>query len=133
MHEDAAAGMSGECDLLDEVWAILAGHAKGQDTPQQTLVRLWKKHWRSRLDKPAPTLNEQALNPRREEWTTAQLGRLWRGHARTIVNPDFEHLPVVVVRCESADCLVDGTTRINKRIAGNALGRHPVIILEPGR
>ncbi len=42
------------------------------------------------------------------------------------------NLPVIVLRLDALDCLMDGTTRINKRIADGVPEPHPVYRLEVG-
>ena len=119
-----------EDPVLDQVWQMLAHHAKGGDSPQQTLVRLCMEHLRRRYGwSLSKALGEDTLTAHSENWTTAQLALLWRAHQRVQVLGPTD-LPIVVLRIGQVDFLIDGTTRINKRVAENAPGTHPVIVLE---
>ncbi len=116
--------------LLDKTWAMLAHHAKGTDTPQDTLLRLFAKHLNNRFGWVlSKALADGTLETRLEDWTTPQLAVLWRAHGRTAVAGPSD-APIIVLRIDDLDFLIDGNTRVNKRAADGAAGTYPVIVLE---
>ena len=121
--------MNSESELWDQVWDILGYHAKGQATPQETLLRLIDEQFQVHLRQPIPAdLAIEAMKPRREGWTTSDLDKLRRKRERTGVQGDRSQ-PIVVLRWSGQDFLIDGTRRINERVAQQVEGTHPVIVL----
>ena len=118
-----------EAEIWKVVWDELAFHTKGGDSSANTLIRLIRKHVDRRFVKSVcEALEGEQIQPSLEHWTTARLNKLWRGHNRTHVNGRFD-LPIVVLRVGGVNCLIDGATRINKRVAEHMDGTHQVIIL----
>ena len=121
--------MHSKAELWEIVWKELGYHAKPDHSSADTLARLIRKHVARRfVDAFGQAFEDERISPRLEHWTTEELGELWRGHAKTNVKGDFEQ-PIVVLRVGGADCLIDGSTWINKRIAEQMDGTHEVIVL----
>ena len=122
-------------EAIRQVWFQLAGHDDNGYSPVDTLNRLLRKHLCSRGEKrAAPTLSEDDVKASLVWWTTQKLDSLWRGHEcvewrNPQMNPRFIDLPVLVLRLKTIDCVIDGTTRINRRISDGGAGPHPVYLL----
>ncbi len=119
-------------DIPEVVWSLLCYHGEGNDTPEQTLNRLFQRNWRRchpNLCDDLPSLRAEMLIAREELWTTDDLGRLDRLHFRS--NPRGpDDLPIIVVLYKGVYCLIDGHTRINKWVAERNDEKHPVYVLK---
>ena len=133
-----SAEMLNPDDALRQVWFQLAAHTHRGHSTVDTLNRLLVKHFMNRFadeERAGPALCEDDLGARLEWWSTQALGALWRGHQRTMPggttpDPIFLNLPVIVLRLDALDCLIDGNNRVNKRIADGVAEPHPVYLLE---
>ncbi len=137
--DSAEAPSPGEA--LRQVWYQLTAHSLPGHSPVDTLNRLLTKHFNARFPNidliTPPTLHSQDLRAPLEWWSTPKLTSLWLAHQRDMPGgpgaPEgFINLPVIVLRLDALDCLIDGNTRINKRIADSVPEPHPVYFLEVG-
>ncbi len=134
---DSAEMLSAD-DALRQVWFQLVKHTHLGHSPIDTLTRLLVKHFGKRFadeERAAPTLCGEELGARLELWSTQALGPLWRYHQRTMPGGPAPtvimlNIPVVVLRLNALDCLIDGNNRINKRMADDVKEPHPVYLLE---
>jgi len=129
-------------ELGRQIWIQLTGHNKRQDNAVDTLNRIIIKHFKTRFQDEArvpPILTQDNLRFELEWWSTEELSSLWRGHQRKVPgaietnpsgSPSLIRLPIVVLRLHNLDCLMDGTTRINKRLADKVAEPHPVYAIE---
>ena len=118
--------------ILEEVWAMLAHHRKGEHTPEQTLNRLFSENlekWHAELYPGRPQIHVGNFNARQECWIVTKLEKLKRGHKKTDTNGPSD-LPIIVVAYKGQTCLIDGTTRINKWVAEENEELHAVYVLE---
>ena len=103
-------------EVRDLVWL---GHKKGAKTPEEALNRLWKIHLCARKDKygtefvsSAPkALTAENTSIVSEQWPLDRLSKLI-GKDRTRELEGCENAPVVMVRYQGRDCLIDGGRRI---------------------
>lgn len=74
-----------------------------------------------------PVLNATMLNASRERWPLDQLlqARHWKPHQRDA--PLCDQCPILVLELRGAQFVVDGGTRINRRIRDGDAGPHDVI------
>ena len=125
-------------DAFNQVWLQLAFHTHPGHSPLDTLNRLLTKHFEKRFEgeqREPPTLHEEHLKVRFEWWPTQAIDSLWRGHQRTRSRIAFRipmiiNLPVIVLNLGVLDCVIDGNTRINKRIADSVPEPHRIYLLE---
>ena len=100
---------------------VQPGHQFGNDTPEETLNRLWNKHLEGRKEKygtefvsSAPkALNAENTSVVSEKWSSDDLGNLiYKDRTRPLEGD--ENTPVVIIRHRDRDCLLDGGRRITK-------------------
>ena len=104
-------------DVRDLVWR---GHKKGARTPEEALNRLWKIHLDARKEKygtefvsSAPeALTAENTSIVSEKWSSDDLGKLIDKDRKK--PPRYENWPVVMVKHQGRDCLIDGGKRITK-------------------
>lgn len=74
-----------------------------------------------------PILTESMLNASREAWTLEQLlrARHWKPHSRD--TPICDRCPILVLELSGSEFVIDGGTRINRRIRDHESGPHDVI------
>ena len=102
------------------------------------LNRLLKKHSTRRFGEgslPPPALEPENIGSNLEEWNTADIAALWRGHDRerpgAVIAAQFAiYLPIVVLRLGDDHWLMDGNNRVNKRLREANLEPHPVYLWE---
>lgn len=124
--------------LLGQGWRQIFGHAQSGHTGGDTLNRLLKKHSARRFGENSPsppTLEPESIGSKLEEWDTADIAALWRGHERerpgAIIAAQFAiYLPIVVLRLGDDHWLMDGNNRVNKRMQQAVPGPHPVYLWE---
>jgi hypothetical protein len=122
-----------------EAWSFVVSelncHRKEpRDTWIDTLNRLLRKSEflgnaaGARIEcKNIPILNASMLNATSEKWTLDQLmqARHWNPHQRD--EPHCDQCPILVLELLSAMFVVDGGTRINRRIRDRDAGPHEVV------
>ena len=115
--------------LWIQVCEQLKWHNKETDRCIDTLNRLWRKHIEVNgpngevlLD--MPTLTEEMLTVRAEQWPIDRLESLRRGHTRA--NPLF-FPPIVILSWFERDFLIDGNTRVNFWSKWKNVGPHAVL------
>lgn len=112
---------------------VQLGHRQGNDTPEQTLNRLFRKHLaghkRDIADDP-PWLSCDNATVTMESWSKSALRELApRSESRI---PRHEDFPVVIIRYCGQECLIDGGSRIYAWHKGGDTGSHPAYILTVG-
>ena len=109
---------------------VQPGHQKGNDTPEQTLNRLFCKHLKAHkkdLAADPPWLfsgntivtMESRAKPALRELAPRNESRL----------PQREDLPVVIVRYRGQDCLIDGGSRIHAWHEAGDTSSHPACVV----
>ena len=112
------------CHLLQ------AGHRQGNNTPEQTLNRLFRKHLAAHqkdiaADPPwLSSSNTVVTTESRSKPALRELAR--RSDSRPARHEDF---PVVIVRYRGRECLIDGGSRIHAWFEGGDTGDHPACIM----
>jgi hypothetical protein len=126
---------------INQVWYQLVGHGQIQHTPVETLNRLLEKAFaRHYQDAPraVPKIKEDQITSRLELWTTQQILSLRRFHDRDQpgsslpadeIRELLPRMPVIVLRVDGNDYMIDGTTRTNRRLAEGYSEPHPVYLL----
>ena len=108
-----------DTDLRKAIRKMLECRRKPHDrTVDAVLNRLFRESLnRSRRSRRGrrPPLDLDKLEVLPETWDIERLGALDRPHEGAA--PKCEDLPIIVVRWENVDYLVDGTNRINKWVA----------------
>ena len=116
--------------ILNEVWGMLRFHCKGNDTPEQTLNRLFHRNWRvchPGCDQP-PDVHAGNLEVVEESWATDDLAKLPLLHDGKDPRGPSD-LPIIVVAYQGEFCLIDGHTRTNKWVAEGNDEMHAVYLL----
>ena len=112
---------------------VQLGHRQGNDTPEQTLNRLFRKHLTGHkkdiADDP-PWLSCGNATVTMESRSKPALRELApRSESRTPRHVDF---PVVIVLYRGCECLIDGGSRIYAWSEAGEMGNHPAYILTVG-
>jgi hypothetical protein len=118
-------------ETFENVCLLLqAGHKKRNDTPEQTLNRLFRKHLHAHKQQIAtdpPYLSSGNTIVTMESWATPALRKLApRSNSRP---PQYENFPVVIVRYRDHDCLIDGGSRIHAWHEAGDSGCHLACVL----
>ena len=112
------------CDLLQ------LGHRQSGHTPEQTLNRLFRKHLAGHKPDIAsnpPWLSSANTLVTTEIWSKSSLRQLApRAESR---EPRHQEFPVVIVRYQGRDCLIDGGSRIHAWFQAGDIGRHSAYII----
>ena len=103
--------------LFDESLRCLSAHCHpewGDRHPFDVFTRLLAKNVRPAGWAPNTHLDikPDQVSSRREQWTTAALGKLVRGHGST-AGQDF-HCPIIIAEYYGVQCVLDGNHRINR-------------------
>lgn len=116
--------------LWDAVCAVLCWHNRGNDGCIQTLNRLWRKHPQTQKASSLPVLQLENLSFDLESWSVERLVGLLPPTYVTNKTPRSLAPPVIILRYDQIDYLIDGRTRINywKRTADT--GQHRIIIIK---
>lgn len=115
--------------LWELAYSCLEHHRKSNDgTANDALNRLVREYVPAARD---VRLGEENCSIREESWTNDQLAQVARRHSRA--NPKHEAGPLLVVVYNGVGYLVDGNNRVNKWIAQQDIGFHPVLIIEYGQ
>lgn len=104
-------------------------HRNGNDGPDETLIRLVRQHCQFRLVDPvevAPA--EGRLTVREEVWPVRKLQKLWLAHDRS--KPRKFEGPLIVLRVNGVDALIDGNNRCRKLLQDGGAASWPVLIVE---
>jgi hypothetical protein len=122
------------------VWGVVAHQMMCHQQPStshdwlQTLTRLWRKNAAAREQEAGipssgelPYLSENVLSARFEGWSLAQIKALLHPNAHKRDVPKCDTCPIVVLTWRDKHFLIDGTTRINRRVRDNSEGPHSVI------
>lgn len=122
--------------LFPELQHILKFHRRESDTTMSTLNRLFQgnvAHVYKELGFQRCVFHAHRIILQKECWSTKKLSALRRCHARKKVGGD-KKLPIVLVRLNGRDHLIDGNTRINYWVAAHDKKMHDVIIVtQPSR
>ena len=115
--------------LWIQVCEQLKWHNKGTDGCIDTLNRLWQKHTEVRSANgevllEVPTLTEDMLIVRAEQWPLDKLIGCTRAHTRA--SPLF-FAPIIILSWFERHFLVDGNTRVNFWSNRNNVGPHAVL------
>ncbi len=109
---------------------VQAGHQQGNDTPKQTLNRLFRKYLamhKTHLAADPPWLSSANAVVTMESWPKPALRELApRNESRL---PKRKDLPVVIIRYRTEDCLIDGGSRIHAWFKAGDAGSHPACVL----
>ena len=109
---------------------VQAGHQVEDDTPEQTLDRLFRKHLdglKKHLANDPPWLSADNTIVTVEYWEKPALRELApREESRA---PKREDLPVVILRYRAEDCLIDGGSRIHAWHKAGDTGSHPACVV----
>ncbi len=109
---------------------VQAGHKQGNDTPEQTLNRLFRKHLaghKKDIAADPPWLSCGNTNVAMESRSKPGLRKLApRSESRIPRHVDF---PVVIVRYRGHECLIDGGSRIYAWHKVDDTGNHRAYIL----
>jgi hypothetical protein len=122
-QNDASMNVQAQLDLWKRVLEALDFHKK-KHTPIHALNRLFHEH---REDLPGVQLNNTTCNLSCDSRSTEQLSQFKR-HTRC--NPADETYPILVVRYEDTEYLIDGGNRINKWVNAKDTNLHDVIVIE---
>jgi hypothetical protein len=118
-------------ELFDRVCQVLqAGHRQGNDTPEQTLNRLFRKHLNAHQEAIAddpPWLSSRNVAVLIEDRSTADLKALAPQPRNR--PPRHTAYPVVIVRYRGRECLIDGGKRIHSWDASGNSEDHPAYVL----
>ena len=109
---------------IDEVRELVwCGHKPplGEEAPEQTLNRLWKKHWGLRKRKfgkefvsgPPEALTAENTSIVSEQWSSDDLGSLLDGDCWLPIRGD-KNAAVVIIRHQDRNSLFDGRKRITR-------------------
>lgn len=126
-----SASEAASYQMFEDVCRLLqAGHRQGNDTPEQTLNRLFRKHLHGHKKDIAadpPWLSDGNTIVTTESWAKLDLRELApRNESRP---PWCEDFPVVIIRYRGRDCLIDGGSRIHAWFEAGDTGSHPACIL----
>ena len=121
-------------DALRQVWCQLAGHTWSGHSTVNTLNRLIAEDFEKRCIQTPPTFTKEAVEAMLVWWPTYEVSSLAPGHERETSKaldnkPALIDLPVVVLRLDALDCVIDGSTRINRRLKDSVPEPHPVYLI----
>jgi hypothetical protein len=116
---------------FDDVCCLVQpGHQVGNDTPEQTLNRLFRKHLdglKKHLAANPPWLSSENTIVTAESWGKPALRELAPRESSRV--PRQEDLPVVIIRYRGDDCLIDGGSRIHAWHVAGDTGSHPACVV----
>jgi hypothetical protein len=115
-----------ERSLWEEVNHMLSFHQKKNDpTPMDALNRLFHE---AAPGSKSVRLHEDNCRISTDTRTTKELSLLKRRHKEA--DPDDESCPVLLVKYNTYDFLIDGCNRVNKWVKENNLDDHNAIVIE---
>ena len=100
-----------------------------------TLNRLWRKNRfvtnlsGKRLIEGIPTLTTEAISVRSEDWPLERLGALLHPETHPRDEPLCDFCPMLVLEWKGRQFLIDGTTRINRRVRDKEASPHRVLVI----
>jgi hypothetical protein len=101
-----------------------------------TLNRLWRKNrfvtdpgGKQIYPEVLPTLTLSLLSVRHENWMLSELTLLLHPETHCRNQPICDCCPMLVLTWFGEHFLIDGTTRINRRLKDNELGPHSVLVI----
>lgn len=117
-------------NLWEELYEVLRHHNISGASCQDTLNRLFRKipHLSERND--LPILSEQTVRVSKESWNIGNLRKLITEKHITDNIPSKTEPPVVVIRWQNDDYLIDGRRRINQWMRIGKDGTHVVLLIE---
>jgi len=116
--------------LWAEACDVLRWHNKNADSCIQTLNRLWRKSPWVADPGALPVLAERQLQLTEERWSLERLEDLLHERQRTLNTPHSVTPPIIVVRWDGTDYLIDGRTRINYWARSETKGPHRTLVIE---
>jgi hypothetical protein len=111
------------------VCGLLANHAKGNDTLEQTLNRLFNKHLTRKpsIAKNAPILSSHNVTVTQEKQKKLSFAGL---ALKLETGPVYDSLnAIVIVRYRGVDCLIDGSHRCRHWYKIEDTGDHTAYVL----
>jgi len=120
-------------DHINELWnsisAVLCHHNQPGDAAIDTLNRLIRKvpQLSGRTD--LPTLTEDTIGVKEEFWRMERLRALLTDKHITALQPSNTQLPIIVIRWQNTDYLIDGRRRINYWSRIDAAGPRTVLVV----
>jgi hypothetical protein len=120
-----------QAQQLQEAADQLRYHNKGSDNWVDTLNRLWRKNHfaKSMIGSRFPELAEEMLGAELERWPVDRLKKLLHPETHARACPMRDDLPIIVLLWADREFLIDGTTRINRRVRDNDVGPHDVVVI----
>ena len=116
--------------LWSEACDALRWHSKNADSCIQTLNRLWQKSPWVNSQRALPALVEGQVQLSEELWNLDRLEALLHERQRTVNTPHSLTPPIIVVRSDGIDYLIDGRTRINYWVRCGTKGLHRTLVIE---
>lgn len=113
-----------EAAQWEPVWKVLDHHKK-KFTPQHALNRLFHEQ---RSD--GPHLTPSTATVQKQFWSIHQLDRTIRKDSVT-TGPAMLDVPIVVVRWDGKDYLIDGRRRVNTWVKKGSQKLHDVLLIQP--
>lgn len=77
-----------------------------------------------------PVISREEFDVAREAWDLERLWKLIHGTQQTDLPPAATHHPIIVVRWDGADYLIDGRRRINRWKREGMEGPHDVLVVQ---
>jgi hypothetical protein len=105
-------------------WSNWPGHSCAH-----TVNRLWAKNPFVKHPAALPVISREGFDVTRESWDLDRLWELVHLTQRTDFAPAATHHPIVVVRWEGAEYLVDGRRRICRWMREGDEGPHEVLVV----
>ncbi len=125
--------------LWNEAAEQLGFHARPGHDWLDTLNRLWRKNrfvmsmdGVLKLDAAPPVLTRDMLTVSGDRWPLERLAPLVHRDAHGRIRPKRDDRPVLLLEWQGRHFLIDGITRINRRIRGQEPGPHAVIVIHAG-
>jgi hypothetical protein len=118
-----------DSELWDEVCGVLKWHYRPAHSCVDTINRLRAKHPLARKVGKAFHVQRESLVVRAESRSIKQLWPLIHPKLVTRVLPHATDAPVVVLRSDDVEYLLDGRRRINYWSRHNQAGPHRVLVL----
>lgn len=115
--------------LWDDMCEVVKWHNEQRHCCVDTINRLLRKHPVARDRGHTPQVERRDLDVAAESWRLEELWSLVHPEQRTSDEPSEYRLPVVVLRWERVDYLIDGRRRINYWHRSGIAGPHSVLLL----
>ncbi len=119
---------------MDKLWCeacdVLRWHSKNTDSCIQTLNRLWQKSPWVSSRRALPELVEGQVQLIEEHWNLDRLVTLLHERQQSMSTPHSVTPPIIVVRSDGIDYLIDGRTRINYWARCQTKGPHRTLVIE---